>query len=716
MSNPQTFVYTGGTQTFTVPTGITSLNVTVSGAQGAQGANNGGSGGAAAVFDGVLTVTPGEVLTITVGGQSGYPDGGVIFALGDPGNGGGSSRISNSGGTNLIIAAGGGGGAQGATYGGGSGGAGGLTGSAGTSDSYSNPGQGGSLTAGGAGGAAAPPNGAAGTAGASLAGGVGGPSSGSTPFGGSGGGGLFGGGGGSGTTYSGDGAAGGGGGSSLVPSGFISGQDAQSANGSVVISYAAAPSAPTLTSPANASYLDASVPITLSGVYNSTDGDTQNAYALRIKTSGASSYSYFNASTNALQSTIVWNADSVSSGASWSVTLPSGLLANGNIYNWSMASQESGMNLQGAFAADFTFTGQSPPSLVVTVPSGTVTGTTEPGVSWTNTLASGAVQTNYQIIVESGSYATVPGSGTQVWTSGVVSSSSTSVPVGTPLSSNVTYRVFVQVTETGAETSAWAYSTFTLQVDVPATPVFTATPGNDPVTGAPMVTLNVQAIDNQLTANQASLETGATTGWNAGTNTTIAASSTWAQDGTYSMAMTATAAGAVSATTPSATSAIPVSPGQTVRALASFNSSATARPCTVAISFFSSSGAFLSTTTSTAVNSTLSGNGGQPVITAVVPALSAFMSITVSGSGLSAGEILNVDEILLAPGTSTTWTAGGFVGTTMVNLMFSDDGVNWFPVRNGTGVAIPSGTQLVSVIDYEGSLGFTRNYQAQVVT
>lgn len=118
-----------------------------------------------------------------------------------------------------------------------------------------------------------------------------------------------------------------------------------------------APSAPTLTSPANAATIDVSSGVTLTPVYNSTDGQTQNAYALRIKVSGAA-YMYWNASTSALQSTIVWNAITTAPGASWTVTLPSTVVSNGNIYNWSAASQESGANLQGTFATDFTFTAQ----------------------------------------------------------------------------------------------------------------------------------------------------------------------------------------------------------------------------------------------------------------------------------------------------------------------------------------------------------------------
>lgn len=650
--------------------------------------------------------------------------------------------------------------------------------------------------------------------------------------------------------------------------------------------FISAPSAPTLTSPANASYIDVSSGASFTATYNSTDNYAQNAYALRIKTSGASSYSYWNASTSALQSTVVWNSDSVAVGASWTVTLPSGVLADGNIYNWSMASRESGANLQGSFASDFTFTAQAPPSVTVSLPTGTVTGTTQPEAQWADTLPPSVSQIAYSIIVETGTFGTSPGSGTQVWASGTVSSASLNAilgvggsPSGYSFSPNVTTRCFVQVTESGGQTSNWGYTTFTIETNVPANPVFTGVAGTDPVTGAPMVTLSVQACDNELTANQASLESGTTTGWSAGSNTTPSASTAWAMDGSYSLAMTATASGAVSASTATGTSGIACTPGELKQIMACFHDPTAARATTLEISFYTSAGALVSTTTLTGAAATSGGAFIAGVVT--VPATSAFYAVVLTGSGLNASEVLYADCILVAPArvsaiadanlvpdsdfryaldtislsdateqgwngpsvtyggdfvitdqsvtytspgsvnayiaspasapipvtpgqtmtiscdidassatagtiqlaifdtnisigyfdlgqiagqkgtvssqwivnagvtevrvilqangvpsgetvtfsqpqlTATsslqpytegpTWSAGGFVGSTTVSITFSDDAVYWYPVRNGTSVAIPA-DQLVTVIDYEGALGFSRHYQAQVTS
>ena len=546
------------------------------------------------------------------------------------------------------------------------------------------------------------------------------------------------------------------------------------------------PSAPTLTAPANASTVDVAPGLTFSATYNPTDSGTQTSYAFRVKTS-TGSYNYWNASTSALQSTIVWNAVSTAPGASWSLTLPPGVLTDGNIYNWSFASGEAGTGQQGPFATDFTLTSQAAPTVSVSAPSGTTTDA-YPVVSWTAAMPSGAVQIGYQVIIESGAFGLTPGAGTSVWNSGAVSSTATSVgePVG--LQSGVTYRVFVQVTETNNVASAWAYSTFTASFVPPAAPTFTALAGTDPVTGAPMAILTIQANDNELTAAQASFETD-TTGWAPGANTLLAASIAWAQDGAYSLAMTADAAGNVSASTPTGTSGVACAPGQTVRAMASFHSPVTARAATVAVTFYDLTGAVISTDTSASVNSTLTGNGAQAFLTTTAPVNAATMSVTLTGTALAApnatlstalvsgtaytsltvtalttaiaasapvviatagsyqvftasaavaigatsiavtslaananypvgstvdGEALYVDEVFVGPGSASTWSPGGFVGSSTVNFTFSDDGINWFAVRNGTGVAIPADQQ-VSVIDYEGALGFTRQYQAQVV-
>ncbi|MDN5275385.1 MAG: hypothetical protein JWN33_34 [Candidatus Saccharibacteria bacterium] len=243
--NGQTFT-SQGANAYTVPAGVTSLTFKAWGAGGGGGggaATTGGGGGGGGYVQSTITVTPGETLTIYVGGGG---IGGSHNALGTlaGGGGGGGGLTSVYRGSNPLLIASGGGGGGGSREGvaGGAGGAGGGTsGIAGTGiGTNGGGGGGGTASAGGAGGTNSNTAGNSGSAGASLLGGDGGdgrsvqgadgsgaaggaasggnggaPNLNITRAGGGGGGsGLFGGGGGAGTTTVNTAAGGGGGGGS----------------------------------------------------------------------------------------------------------------------------------------------------------------------------------------------------------------------------------------------------------------------------------------------------------------------------------------------------------------------------------------------------------------------------------------------------------------------------------------------------------------------
>lgn len=245
----------GGTSTFTVPDGVTSITVKAWGGGGGGGAGGsaatGGAGGGAGYNNATLSVNPGDALTVRVGGGGGA---GTRNTTGGGGGGGGYSGVYNTTtSTNLIVAAGGGGGGGGlitsaARTGGAGGVGGGTTGGAGGTAGGTAPlptgGGGGTSSSGGAAGLS---GNNVGTAGSSLTGGLGGDgrlSAGTDGSGGSagtngggrggsaavtsraggggGGGGYYGGGGGSGSTAS-TGGSGGGGGSSYPGASSTSG-------------------------------------------------------------------------------------------------------------------------------------------------------------------------------------------------------------------------------------------------------------------------------------------------------------------------------------------------------------------------------------------------------------------------------------------------------------------------------------------------------------
>lgn len=477
---------------------------------------------------------------------------------------------------------------------------------------------------------------------------------------------------------------------------------ANAASAIVALAVAQAPPfAPSLTSPPNASFQDLQSGFTFTWTYNpAVGGNTQTQYCLRRKISGAPSYEYWNAGTSAFQSTQVFNASSSSS-----LTFAPSLWTDGNVYNWSVANVDQGGT--GPFATDNTVTASAPPSVTITAPSGT-SSTATPLVNWTDTLQSGAVQTAYRIVVESGTFGTTPGSGITAWDSGVVSSSATSAAVGTTLSNGTTYRFFVQVTATGPQTSAWAHSDATISYDAPAQPVLTATWD----AANARTTLAYQGRDNLLTLDESSFESTLGT-WGNTVNAAVARTTSQARDGIASMSMTSVSAGDMSAQTVPGTSAYPVLANKTYTALASFRSAVSARACMVIIQWYTAAGALISSSQSATVTD---GTGGwvQAVITAAAPATAAFAAAKayVVATG-AANEVHYVDEVSIAPGSSTTWSVGGFTGAESVVIESSLDQANWTGVRSSPTVFDSPADQQVTLFDYEQAGAQTVYYRAR---
>ena len=211
LSGVITYSYSNVNQSFTVPSGITSVTVYMWGAGGGGG---NGTGGAGAFIQGTLAVTPGNTLTVIVGGGGLQNGGGTFGGGGSSGqqgsaSGGGRSAIQLSG-TELVDVGGGGGGSYSGFQGGAANYSPTINGGAGYRGGQATyGGYGGTQTAGGA--VVTGPV-ATGTAGSYLQGGAGGT------YGGGGGGGFYGGGGGS--TAGGDGCAGGGGSSYTTNAAF----------------------------------------------------------------------------------------------------------------------------------------------------------------------------------------------------------------------------------------------------------------------------------------------------------------------------------------------------------------------------------------------------------------------------------------------------------------------------------------------------------------
>ena len=271
------FSYTGSAQSWTVPAGVSSITVDMAGGAGGAG-YDGGAGGDGGRVEGVLAVSPGEVLTIAVGGAgeagtndswttSAYYGGGEgaggnsQYAVSGGGGGGGASFVEDAASSALLAVAAGGGGGGGGSAGTAGGIGGGTTGADATSSGGCGGGTGGTQSGGGIGQCA-------GTNGSSLAGGSGSNTVDNEMHysaGGGGGAGYYGGGGGGSDDNS--GGTGGGGGSSLVPAGGVTVAGYESGNGYVTISYGLA-AAPSFSSAATASFVEgeaSSFTVTASG-------------------------------------------------------------------------------------------------------------------------------------------------------------------------------------------------------------------------------------------------------------------------------------------------------------------------------------------------------------------------------------------------------------------------------------------------------------------
>jgi len=211
----QSFSSPGINFNFTVPVCVTSLTVDAYGAAGGTAENSTGGLGGRTTF--VITVTPGELLTVSVGGVGGN---------GDPAGGSGGTGGTNGGGNG--------------GFGGSGGGAGGgwsgilrgaamlvVAGGGGGGSPFANGGLGGNTTGGAGQGANL------GGGGTQIAGGTGGylGGDGASGAGGNGQGGVSSGGGGGGGGYF------GGGGGSSFPVGATHSQDVQSGDGQVILSW-----------------------------------------------------------------------------------------------------------------------------------------------------------------------------------------------------------------------------------------------------------------------------------------------------------------------------------------------------------------------------------------------------------------------------------------------------------------------------------------------
>jgi hypothetical protein len=288
-----TFDYTGSSQVFQVPPGVTTIHVQAYGGKGGYGGGpNIPPGGSGASVSANLSVNSGDLFDVWVGsagssagwnvscgisgpggdasgepGTGGAGGAGVRLQSCGGGGGGGASVLTDLGGNVILAAGGGGGGGGGNVYDGGNGGSGGATPDGAGGDGL--PGQANGASPGGAGGAGGGAPGPDGTPGAAT------PDANSGGAGG-GGGGFPNGGAGGGAGSGGSGPGGGGAGDSyVVPQAsavsFGQGSGPQG-NGEVVISWAPQPAPVTVTLKASQAHIPLGAAETFTATVQSVSG------------------------------------------------------------------------------------------------------------------------------------------------------------------------------------------------------------------------------------------------------------------------------------------------------------------------------------------------------------------------------------------------------------------------------------------------------------
>lgn len=153
-------------------------------------------------------------------------------------------------------------------------------------------------------------------------------------------------------------------------------------------------------------------------------------------------------------------------------------------------------------------------------------------------------------------------------------------------------------------------------------------------------------------------------------NSTVAASTAVARTGSYSMAVTATAAGNALASNGNGNSnAVPVFPGTMYTCSAWLRAATQSRGVQAGINWYTSGGAYISSSFPGPVNDTTSG-WVQSAVSAAAPATAAFANPVVQIVSAAAGEVHYVDDATMYPGTAAP-SATGYTTLTAANPTWS---------------------------------------------
>lgn len=484
-----------------------------------------------------------------------------------------------------------------------------------------------------------------------------------------------------------------------------------------VATFDRSPNAPTLTAPTNGAHFDSGLGVEFDWSYSHPDPNVaQSGWQLEL-TTDAPPVKFWNEATG------LWQAGAVTnSGAQTSKVFAAGALPSGHTYTWRVRVVDADGDLS-AWSQPASFIGDTPPSMSIDEPSGTLTTTDAPGIAWTFTDPNGDLQELYDVRIFTSDQAADPSfdplTATPLWASGIIASAMDNAVPAIPidLPNDTAYVVYGRVQARGMW-STWANSNFDVALATPAQPTITCTEDR----AGSRLLVAVQGHDNLLTLQDSSFEDPASIGnWTTGTglaSTTLDTTLAKSGIGSLKLVTSSSASASCGCGNSSGTVYAPVTPGDMYTAMASFYAPASAdrRSVWVTIRWFNAAKTFLSSTTGTASATIPAATWTQAVVSGAAPAGAAYASIVVNLGAGSAVSNVYVDEAALMPGASlTAWSAGGFLGSSQIVVEYSDDfGLTWSTLRGG-GALVVDGRQQCAIYDYECPPQWARYYRARSV-
>lgn len=479
-----------------------------------------------------------------------------------------------------------------------------------------------------------------------------------------------------------------------------------------------APNAPKITAPDQGQRFDTGLGVDIQWKYSHPDPRVgQSTYAIGRRMD-AGTWEYWNEGGGTWQPTVVHNA-----GAATHKAFGAGVFPSGHTWDVRVEVKDADGDLS-PFSPTVSFVGDAPPSVSVDSPSGIVTFSSNPGVSWTFTDPDGDTQEVAEISIFADSVFNEEGfvpddpSFEPAWTSGQFATTLDSIDeISTSLGDGNTYRAYVHAFADGSW-SPWDFSEFTLQLEGAARPSVSEIE-LQPERGR--VIVHIQGHDNLLTAQDASLDddTLDVGSWVRSTGVaSVARSEAQALNGTASLLVTCNStADAFALAADGGAAYATVVGGEYYTALLNVLAFGAPDVCGIEVwlRWLDASKLWLGSAAdvhSPTVNSQ-TGAWQQVAVSGQAPPEAVYASLAAVFKADSTSTRKHyVDEAGIMWGVTNEWSRGGFIGKVRYKVEGSDDaGVTWAALRGASGL-VPSDRQQSIVADYESTPYKQRLYRA----